>query len=314
MRAGLINILTCIAGGLSAACRRVSGRISTDKAHCLKITRSLPQVISILFALAVLSPLSANAGAPDSEALRRAVGASVKAEGVQLDDYALVDQNGVRFNLGGYFRDGRPLVLGFIYTKCPDVCPAVTGEFKRSVDAARAKFGDRFNVLNIGFDPENDTPKRLKEYGLHYTEDFSRFRLASGDAPTIERLLAQAGFFRARNAQGGFDHMDMATVVRPDGTIYKQVYGVRTRGAEIQERLDELLTGKPPIGANPTILEKLKFFCYRYDPYTGRYIINYPVLAAFFIQLAVILVIVYAVWGRSIRGFLGRKIKGGRAI
>ncbi|HXI09298.1 MAG TPA: hypothetical protein VNK06_00730, partial [Thermodesulfobacteriota bacterium] len=82
-----------------------------------------------------------------------------------------------------------------------------------------------------------------------------------------------------------------------------QVYSLRTRGDEIKARLDELITGKAYVGADATLIDKIKYFCYRYDPYTGKYAPDYAVFAGFFIQLFVIVGIVYAVWGTRIKDF-----------
>ena len=111
------------------------------------------------------------------------------------------------------------------------------------------------------------------------------------------------GFFWKKKADGSFDHIDMVTVVNGDGVIYKQVYSMRTQGATLGSRLEELLTGKPSGRGDASLIDKLKYFCYRYDPYTGSTCWITRLLSVF-IQLAVILAIVYAVWGKRIRARL----------
>lgn len=261
----------------------------------------------LLILLAVIFlPFQARAAGNDTEVLKAALDASLKAEGRRLGDYTLVDQDGVKFNLSEYFKDGAPLVISYIYTSCPDVCPAVTADFKKAIDAARDKFGGRFNVLSVGFDPAGDTPARMKAYGAHFTTAFKTFRFASSDAETIKRLTTEAGFFYRKNAEGGFDHIDMVSVVKPDGTIYKQVYGIRGGQANIVIRLEELLTGRPYISETASLLTRAKYFCFKYDPYTGRYAIDYPILVSVLIQSIVLITIVLAVWGRRIKKFLSR--------
>lgn len=263
----------------------------------------------MLLLFLVQQPGSVSAGKADPVALMAAVDRSAKAEGVKLDDYELADQDGVRFRLSEYFKDGHPLVVSFIYTSCPMVCPLISTEFKKAVDEARGKFKDKFNVLTIGFDPANDTPEKLRAYGRKLTGDLKTFRLATSDAETIKRLTAQFGFYYLKLDDGTFDHIDMATVVRPDGTIYKQVYSLRTQSGNIKTRLDELITGKAYVGADATLIDRIKYFCYKYDPYTGRYVIDYAVFAGFFIQLFVLIAIVYAVWGTRIKGFFKKPDK-----
>lgn len=260
-------------------------------------------LLYLLSAFLLFLNVPAYGAGPDDEAIMKAVEASAKAEGKKLGDYGLVDQDGVKFSLNDYFKDGKPLVISFIYTYCPEVCPTITAEFKKAVDSARGRFGERFNVLVIGFDPAHDTPQKLKEYGARYTKDFSSFRFASSDQETIDRLTGEVGFYKSKRDDGSYDHMDMATVVKADGTIYKQVYSLRTQPYYIENRLMEIFTGKVPEGATVSLVDKLKFFCYKYDPYTGRYKVDYPVFMSFFIQAVVLTIIIYAVWGKRIKGF-----------
>jgi protein SCO1/2 len=268
----------------------------------------------LLFALFITllsAPATSTAGQLDPVILKNAVDASAKAEGTKLGEYSLVDQDGVRFNLSEYFDGKKPLVISYIYTSCPVVCPTITAEFKKAVDGAKEAFGDRFNVLTIGFDPANDTPERLNEYGRKFAGGIKGFRFASSDPETIERLLSSVGFFRVKQDDGSFDHIDMATTVKPDGTIYRQVYSLRSQPQNLALRLEELFTGKA--GASSlSLVDKLKFFCYRYDPYSGKYVLDYPVFVSIFIQALIIGGIFYAVWGKRIVARVRKKKEGSR--
>jgi len=262
--------------------------------------------------LVILLPSGAYAGQnADIEVMRKAFEDSTKAEGVKLDDYSLVDQDGSRFQLSEYFKTGKPLVVGFAYTSCDSVCPTITAELKKAVDDARRKLGDRFNVLTIAFDPARDTAKRLREYGGRFTRDFSGFRFATSDEATIARLTRQFGFFYKKNAEGGFDHIDMVSIVRPDGTIYKQVYGVRTQGASVGTRLEDLITGKSESAKSASLITKIAYFCTRYDPVTGKYVINYALLVGFLLEVIFVTAVFIAVWGHRILAFSRRHFKRG---
>lgn len=264
-------------------------------------------LVILLFAL-----LSSGAVAKETgvEELRRAMDAAQKAEGQPAGDYRLIDQDGAEFRLSEYFNTGKPLVVAFIYTSCPVVCPGITAELKAVFKNANKKYDNKFNFLVIGFDTENDTPERLYDYGSKYSADFKRFRFATSDPDTIKAMASKFGFFYAKASDGSFDHMDMATVIAQDGRIYKQVYGVRSRAEQIEARLDELIAGKPYMGENASILQKVKFFCYKYDPYTGKYVVDYAVLVAFLMQTLVVGIIIWAVWGSNIRNyFRGRSSK-----
>ena len=266
----------------------------------------------IVFLIMILLPVYAYADSKaDIETMRKAFQDSTKAEGVKLNDYVLVDQDGKRFHLSDYFKAGKPLAVGFAYTSCNSVCPTIIAEFKKAVDDARSKFGNRFNALVIAFDPARDTPEKIKKFGERFTQDFKDLRFATADPRTIKELTRQFGYFYVRNGDGGFDHIDMVSIVRPDGTIYRQVYGVRTQGNVIEARLNELITGKSESSKTSSLITKIAYFCTRYDPATGKYVVNYALLVGFLLEVIFVTVVFIAVWGHRIAAFSRRHFKRG---
>lgn len=251
-----------------------------------------------LTAFVVLLSNSAQAASrQDMEDMRRAFESSQKAEGTLLGDYTLTGQDGARFSLREYLSVGKPTVMSFIYTSCPEVCPTITADIKRVTERVHEKYGSRFQVLTIGFDHENDTPEKLKKYGGKFVRDFKIFRFAAADEKAIKALTAEAGFYFKKNADGSFDHIDMVSMVKPDGAIYKQVYGVRGNPEAVADRLTELLDGRPYSAGPPSVIERLKYFCFKYDPVTGRYVLDYQVLGGVALQALVIGAVIYFVWG-----------------
>ncbi len=55
---------------------------------------------------------------------------------------------------------GKPILLYFGYTHCPDVCPASLGVLRETV----AKAGVPVQVVFVTVDPDRDTPEILQEY------------------------------------------------------------------------------------------------------------------------------------------------------
>ena len=75
--------------------------------------------------------------------------------------FALIDQDG----RPSTDRDllGKPSVIFFGYTYCPDVCPTTLGDLTQWMKALGPD-ADRLNVRFITIDPQRDTPKALKAY------------------------------------------------------------------------------------------------------------------------------------------------------
>jgi protein SCO1/2 len=87
-------------------------------------------------------------------------------------DYALppvwlVRSDGQRVRFPDDIDGGKPVILNFIYTSCTTICPLMTQSFAELQD----KLGperDRTLMVSVSIDPEQDTPKRLREYAQRY--------------------------------------------------------------------------------------------------------------------------------------------------
>ncbi len=126
---------------------------------------------------------------------RPAVSYHVPAPGDAVPDFKLRNQDGRPIHLG-QFR-GKSLVITFIYTRCPspEFCPRVTRNFA-SLDkllAANPALYAKTHLLSVSFDPEHDTPERLRAYGATYI---------GSDA---KNCFCALGFCRAPEAGTGRD-------------------------------------------------------------------------------------------------------------
>lgn len=76
-------------------------------------------------------------------------------------DFTLINQDNQPFHLNQV--RGRPVVLFFGYTSCPDMCPMtmsrIAAALKLVGDGARG-----VTTLFVSVDPQRDTPAALKEY------------------------------------------------------------------------------------------------------------------------------------------------------
>ena len=80
----------------------------------------------------------------------------------EVTDFSLVDQNGNEVNL--HHGPGEILVVAFIFTRCPDVCPIITQSLKSVQQGLSEDYAQQVEFMSITVDPEYDTPERLKEY------------------------------------------------------------------------------------------------------------------------------------------------------
>lgn len=82
-------------------------------------------------------------------------------------DVTLADASGAKVRLASVLEREGPVMLQFIFTTCPTVCPVMSATFA----AARAKLGpesEKVRMVSISIAPEYDTPERLREYARRF--------------------------------------------------------------------------------------------------------------------------------------------------
>jgi protein SCO1/2 len=138
-------------------------------------------------------------------------------------------------------RAGRPLVLFFGYTHCPDVCPTTLADWKR----VRQKLGPRADSVRFVFvtvDPDRDTPAVAQRYAQQYDRTFVG---VSGDAPVTARIMEAFGVAAAKeegSAASGYlvSHSSQAFLVDDAGRLVA-LYPFGTRWEALAADLDRLL-------------------------------------------------------------------------
>ena len=114
---------------------------------------------------------------------------------VSVTDYVLpavwlVREDGQRVSLASELNDGRPVVLNFIYTTCPGICPvmsAVFSQFQGRLGTEREKV----HMVSISIDPEQDTPARLREYAKRFSAgpQWSHYTGSVAASATVQRAF-----------------------------------------------------------------------------------------------------------------------------
>ena len=83
-------------------------------------------------------------------------------------DFTFTDQFGDEVSLSEH--RGSVVILTFLYTYCPDVCPVVASHLTDVHEAlsTRADGGDAVKIIAVSVDPERDTVERAHEYSRQY--------------------------------------------------------------------------------------------------------------------------------------------------
>jgi protein SCO1 len=230
------------------------------------ICRGATASLATMLAFLLIAPASP---APQPLDPAASIALGERALGRVLGSYALTDSRGAALSLRDY--RGKPFVISLVYSSCSSVCPATTQHLIDAVTEAGRVFGlDRFAVLTIGFDARNDTVPRMVQFASTQGIRLPNWRVASGDAATIEAILNDLGF-SYRAVAGGFDHPTQTTILDGDGRIYRHVYGDDFPLTMFMEPMKDVIYGTRTPFSFAGILDRIKFICTAYDPGSRRY-------------------------------------------
>ncbi len=150
----------------------------------------------------------------------------VPEPGDLVPDFSLRNQDGRPIHFE-QFR-GKALLITFIYTRCPfpNFCPLVTHNFAvidKSLQADPALYS-KIHLLSISFDPEHDTPARLKAYGAQYLGSdsksaFSHWDFATASKPELEKMALYFDVGITQGADDTITHTLSTTLIGPHGKV-----------------------------------------------------------------------------------------------
>lgn len=169
-----------------------------------------------------------------------------------LDDFSdeqfeLTDQNGESVIFPDDF-EGSPVVMGFIYTHCPDICSFITANVKKVLEEIGNTQNTQF--ILVTFDPERDTPEVLKNYAQAFDMDREPFHFLTGDSETInqfmERMSVRIQESYSKEVENGdrmyfLNHSDKILLINEKSELIFDYGGSMTPVNIIAEDLKKLL-------------------------------------------------------------------------
>jgi len=166
--------------------------------------------------------------------------------GADVPNFTLVNQDGKKINFEKY--RNQALVVTFIYTRCPlpDYCPLMSQKFQQIQQQAQQNpaLKDKTRLLSVSVDPNFDTPKVLRDYGLRYLasgkpEAFKTWEFATGTAEEVKQV---AQFFGLNYwpEKDQIIHSLRTAIVTPDGKVAKVYRGNEWKPEEVVEDLEKL--------------------------------------------------------------------------
>ena len=99
--------------------------------------------------------------------------------------FQLVDQTGATVTADEL--RGKPTLLFFGYTHCPDICPTTLFDMSE-VLKAMGKEADQVNAYFVSVDPERDTPAVMKDYLSSFDP---HLKALTGDPAAVAKMLTE---------------------------------------------------------------------------------------------------------------------------
>ncbi len=190
-------------------------------------------------------------------------------------DLPFLNANGDLVSLRDFFTDDRPVILAMVYYDCPVVCGIVMGKLTEAFKGIDFDIGKDYNVVFASIDP-SETPTLAASVKGKYLASYAR----TDDANAVEgwsfltspadssRTVAKALGWEYKPVTGGeFSHPVCIFVLTPEGKVARYVYGVGYEPETMRMALLEASEGK----VSKSIGDKIRLFCFRYDPTTGKY-------------------------------------------
>jgi len=153
-------------------------------------------------------------------------------------EFRLFDTSGTAVNLSDY--RGRVVLLAFIFTSCPGVCPKISGQMAALQEQLKLAgvLREKAFLLSVTVDPETDSAGVLSDYARKYGADPSGWRFLRDERERLAKVLSAYDEWTRKLVAGDIDHPARVYLIDGQGRI-REIYSLSFFD-ERQARLDIL--------------------------------------------------------------------------
>ncbi len=229
--------------------------------------------LAVAAALAVVLVIPAKAQtSANAPALPGAVSIAQKLNTQIPLDLMFRDEQGKVVRLQEFFNNGRPVLLNFVYYRCPMLCPMVLQGTTESLTHLKFDLGKQFDIITVSIDPRDkatDAAELKEKYVRRYgrLDSAPNWHFLTGHESAIKKLTDTVGFQYAYDSRTDqFAHGAALLVLTPDGRTSRYFYGFEYKPRDLRLAIVEASEGK--VG---TAVDQFLLLCFHYDPTTGKY-------------------------------------------
>jgi protein SCO1/2 len=152
--------------------------------------------------------------------------------------FTLEDQSGRAVSLAA--QRGHYVVVTFLYTHCPDVCPVIAGNLNRALATPVARRAG-LRVLAVSVDPKRDTPRAVRRY-VRVHRLLPAFRYLTGSQAQLERVWKAYHVAAQPGPKNTVTHSTFELLVDPQGRE-RVAYDSTIKTADVVHDLARLEAG-----------------------------------------------------------------------
>jgi protein SCO1 len=150
-------------------------------------------------------------------------------------NFTLEDQNGKPVSPAA--QRGRWLVVTFLYTHCPDVCPLIAAQLDKAIATPTGRKA-QLHVIAVSVDPVRDTPAAVRRYTVTHRLA-PTFRWGLGSRAQLERVWHSYHVAAQPGPRGTVTHSTFEILVDPDGKE-RVIYDQSIKAAQLTGDLQKL--------------------------------------------------------------------------
>ena len=155
--------------------------------------------------------------------------------------YNLVDQNDQKVVFPDFIK-GKIVVINYIFTNCPDICPLSTNNMRLIQERIKKENIRNVQFVSLSFDPKFDTPEVLRKFAGIRDLDLSNWTFLTGEKYITDSIIKKVGVLAVPNDSTIFKngkkiyyyvHTDRIQLLDAESKIRKNYKGSRINIDEI---------------------------------------------------------------------------------
>jgi protein SCO1/2 len=225
------------------------------------------RLLALWIAAAAISPAQINSTPRELED----VGIDEKLGAVIDDSLEFVSENGRPVPISRYLRQGRPVLLNFVYYSCPMLCSMVLNGVTSSIREIPWTPGEQYEILTISFDPREThelAAAKKASYLAHYDRPAPGWHFLADYNGNARKLADAVGYkYKWDRNRNQYAHAAGIVLLTPNGKVARYLYGIKFKAFDLRLGLTEAAEGKVKGAA----VERMLLYCFQYDPNSRSY-------------------------------------------